>query len=141
MNWQKFFAGALLLGAIFLAVIGYLAWSSGEPYMRLVGLIAAGGAVALFIFALEFFSKKPASGGGGSGGLFRQLVLLGIALYALGVPLYAVVATGKMPALALDNKRMISRSADPQSFWLMAGLHAVPGVYCLFLVLRRSGRG
>jgi hypothetical protein len=143
MTLSRMAAIALLLVATLLAFVGYGMLTSGEPYLRLVGLIAAGGAVAMLLFSAGLFLRKPVteageSGGfGGFGNALRRLVFLGIALYALGVPLYAVAVSGKIPTLSLDSKRMISLKAEPQSFWLMAGLHAVPGVYCLFLALRR----
>jgi hypothetical protein len=140
MNWSRFFAIGLLLLALFLAVLGYSAWSSGEPYLRLLGLIMAGGAVVLPFIALGLYSRGKPSVDGEAGSFrerFRKLILLVITLYALGVPLYAVLVSGKMPTLSLHDKRMISQKAEPQSFWLMGGLHAVPGLYCLFLLLRR----
>lgn len=140
MNGSKLIAGVLLAVALVLAVLGYSAWKSGEPYLRLLGLIMLGGAVVLPFLALGFYFRGTSSSDGGYGSFregIRKLILLGIAVYALGVPTYAVLVSGKMPTLSLDDKRMISRSAEPQSFWLMGGLHAVPGLYCLFLLLRR----
>jgi hypothetical protein len=37
----------------------------------------------------------------------------------------------------VGSNRMISKSAEPNSFWLMAGLYAVPGGVSLFMALRR----
>jgi len=140
MTLSRMTAIALLLVATLLAFVGYGMLTSGEPYLRLVGLIAAGGAVVMLLFSAGLFLRKPVTEEGASSGYgdtLRRLIFLGVALYALGVPLYAVAVSGKIPTLSLDSKRMISLKAEPQSFWLMAGLHAVPGVYCLFMALRR----
>lgn len=140
MTLSRIGAIALLLLAILLAVISSLGLTSGEPYLRLVGLIAAGGALAMLFFSAVLFLRKPVTDSEmpvPRSGILRRLLFLGIALYALGVPLYAVAVSGKIPTLSFDQRRMISLKAEPQSFWLMAGLHAVPGLYCLFMALRR----
>jgi len=140
MTFSRITAIVQLLIGIFLAVIAFIALTMGEGYLRLVGGIAAAGAVLLLFFAAGHYFRKPASRDDASGlphGLFRRLIFLAIAIYALGVPLYAVAVSGKIPVLSIDSRRMISLKAEPQSFWLMAGLHAVPGLYCLFLGMRR----
>jgi hypothetical protein len=49
-----------------------------------------------------------------------------------------VFVTGKISPLSEPGgKRTISKSAEPNSFWLMAGLYAVPGGVSLFMSLRR----
>lgn len=130
--------------ALFLAVIGYQWWSSGESYLRLIGFFAMGGALGLSLIALMLWVQKQSSVDSefrGFVNFFRQVFLLAIALYSLGVPLYAVAVTGKMPALLpydrQMNKKVITRAGEPKVFWKTAGLHALPGVYCLFLALRR----
>lgn len=140
MTFSKIAAIAQLLIGILLAVIACIAMTSGEGYLRLIGGMAAAGSVIFLFFAARGYTRKPAARDDTSGlptGLFRRLIYLAIALYALGVPLYAVAVSGKIPTLSFDSRRMISLKAEPQSFWLMAGLHAVPGLYCLFMGLRR----
>lgn len=133
------FAVVLSLAGLVLALTGFLALTSGESgYLRLVGGIAAIAAVVLLLFAAWLYFRKPRQRGDTSGlprGLVRRLILLTIGLYAIGVPLYAVLVSGQMPTLTLGDNRMISLRAEAQSFWLMAGLHAVPGLYCLFKAL------
>lgn len=141
MTPSRVFAGILLLLSLLLAVVGVLALSPGEGgYVRLLGLIAAAGAVAALLFAARLYFSKPAVQGDPAGlpwWLLHRLVLLTIGLYAVGVPLHAVLVSGRIPVLSLDSHRIIPMDAEPQSFWLMAGLYLVPGLYALFLALRR----
>jgi hypothetical protein len=113
----------------------------GEGFLRLIGGFAAAGAVLLLFLAAGHYFRKPARRDDTSGlphGLFRRLIFLAIAIYALGVPLHAVFVTGKISPLSEPGgKRTISKSAEPNSFWLMAGLYAVPGGVSLFMSLRR----
>lgn len=141
MNSSRVFAVVLLLIGMLLAVIGALALSPGETgYLRLVGGMAAAGAVATLFFAARLYFRKPAVQGDPPGlpwWMLQRLVLLTIGLYALGVPLYAVLVSGRIPVLSLDSSRVIPMGAEPQSFWLMVALYLVPGLYALFLALRR----
>lgn len=143
MTPSRIFAVVLLLIGGLLAVVAVLALSPGESsYLRLLGGIAAAGAVATLLFAARLYFRKPAVHGDPPGlpwWLLQRLALLTIGLYAIGVPLYAVLVSGQIPTLTLDDSRMISLKAEPQSFWLMAGLYLVPGLYGLFMGLRRSG--
>jgi hypothetical protein len=141
MTFTKITAIAQLLIGIFLAVIAFIALTMGEGFLRLIGGFAAAGAVLLLFLAAGHYFRKPARRDDTSGlphGLFRRLIFFAIAVYALGVPLYAVFFTGKIPPLSqVGSNRMISKSAEPNSFWLMAGLYAVPGGVSLFMALRR----
>lgn len=139
MTRSRMCAVAMLMAGLVLAATGLLVLTSGEGgYLRLVGGLAAAGALWLLFFGAGLYFRKPALRGDTSGmprGLVRRLILLTIGLYAIGVPLYAVLVSGQMPTLTLGDNRMISLRAEAQSFWLMAGLHAVPGLYCLFKAL------
>jgi hypothetical protein len=141
MTFTKITAIAQLLIGIFLAVIAFIALTMGEGFLRLIGGFAAAGAVLLLFLAAGHYFRKPARRDDTSGlphGLFRRLIFLAIAIYALGVPLHAVFVTGKISPLSEPGgKRTISKSAEPNSFWLMAGLYAVPGGVSLFMSLRR----
>jgi len=132
---------ALVFGLVglLLACIGFMALSPGsDGYLRLVGGMAAAGAVVLLFFALRFYFHKPGERNEVPGwAIARRVILLSIGLYALGVPLYAVLVSGRIPVMSIDSHRIIHLGAEPQSFWLMVGLYLVPGLYALFLGLRR----
>jgi hypothetical protein len=103
MTVSKMTAIAQLLIGIFLAVIAFIALTMGEGFLRLIGGIAAAGAVLLLFLVAGHYFRKPAMRDDTSGlphGLFRRLIFLVIAIYALGVPLHAVFVTGEISPLS-----------------------------------------
>ena len=139
MSLIRFFAAVLAIGACLMAWAGFATMSSGsDGYLRLLGLLFVGGAVAFMVFSARLFLRRPRARGKRwvlpEHSLSQRLIFGGIGLFAAGSAVHAIM----VGVFARSKGKDISQANDPGSFWTMVVVYAIGGAVCLYLALRRK---
>jgi len=135
MSFTKTAAFVVAAIALLLALVAISVFTSGERgYLIIVGLIAAGGAVALSMKAALLFAKEP--GRKRPAARFtpaQRLGMIAIGILGMGFGVTDLV-TGKSDPV---KGPVVTREKQPGQFWQAVALHFGGGGVLFYFALRK----